>query len=415
MWMSGYSSRKSPAEGKLQDLYAKALVFEDAKGKRAVLVTMDLIGIGRDLALPLCRNMEKKFGIRRADIILSTSHTHCGPVVGDNLAPMYFLDEAQTRLVRDYADELTKKIIDVIGNATRNLAPARLSWGIGTAGFAVNRRNNKEPDVPMLREAGNLQGPVDHDVPVLTVRDANDKLKAIVFGYACHATTLSFQQWCGDYPGFAQAELEQAHPGAIALFWAGCGADQNPLPRRTVALAQKYGQELATAVQKVIREDKNMRPVPPRLATSFSEIELDFDKLPSREVLEAEVKGKDKYKAARSALLLARLERDGKLPQSYPYPIHVWRLGEVTWVALGGEVVVDFSLRLKKEIAPEKTWVMGYANDVMAYIPSLRVLREGGYEGATAMVYYGQPTVWSPRVEESIMSAVHRELKRVSE
>ncbi|MCI0376920.1 MAG: neutral/alkaline non-lysosomal ceramidase N-terminal domain-containing protein [Gemmataceae bacterium] len=413
MWMSGYSSRKAPAEGKLQDLYAKALVLEDAKGKRAVLVTMDLIGIGRDLAVPLCRNIEKELGIGRADITLSTSHTHCGPVVGDNLAPLYFLDEMQTRLVRDYADELTKKIVDVVGKATRNLAPAKLAWGMGTAGFAVNRRNNKEPDVPMLREAGLLQGPVDHDVPVLSVRDANDKLKAIVFGYACHATTLSFQQWCGDYPGFAQEELEKEHPGTVALFWAGCGADQNPLPRRTVALAEKYGHELATAVQKVIREGKNLRPVPPRLATGYSEIELAFDNLPSREHLEAELRAKDKYKAARAALLLARLEKTGKLRQSYPYPVQVWQLGEVTWVALGGEVVVDFSLRLKKEIAPDQTWVMGYANDVMAYIPSLRVLREGGYEGATAMVYYGQPTVWSPRVEESIVRAVHAEVKKV--
>ena len=83
----------------------------------------------------------------------------------------------------------------------------------------------------------------------------------------------------------------------------------------------------------------------------------------------------------------------------------------MTWIALGGEVVVDYALRLKKELGP--VWVAGYANDVMAYIPSLRVLKEGGYEGAGAMVYYGLPTVWSPRVEELIVAAVRNQVTAV--
>jgi hypothetical protein len=77
--------------------------------------------------------------------------------------------------------------------------------------------------------------------------------------------------------------------------------------------------------------------------------------------------------------------------------------------------VVDYSLRLKKELSPDKTWVAGYSNDVMAYIPSLRVLKEGGYEGGGAMLYYGLPTVWSPRVEETIVAAVHETARQARE
>jgi hypothetical protein len=77
-------------------------------------------------------------------------------------------------------------------------------------------------------------------------------------------------------------------------------------------------------------------------------------------------------------------------------------------VLLGGETVVDYSLRLKNELGADKTWVSGYCNDVMAYIPSRRVLEEGGYEGGGAMVYYGLPAPWGPQVEERIVKEVHR-------
>jgi len=412
MWMSGYSSRTKPAEGKLTDLWAKALVLEDARGHRGVLVTLDLVGIERALSLEVCELVEKKYGLKRAAIILNTSHTHCGPVVRSNLNVMYMLDETQQKYIHEYADTLRDRIVRVVGEALGKLQPANLSWATGNAGFAVNRRENVEKDVPMLREMGKLKGPVDHDVPVLAVRDAGGSLKAIVFGYACHATVLSFQQWCGDYPGFAQIDLEKEHPGAIALFWAGCGADQNPLPRRSVELAQKYGHELAAAVNAVLQG--KMTPLESSLAHAYAEVDLPFDELPTREKLAQDVLAENKYIANRAKLLLAELQKSGSLRATYPYPVQTWKLGsDLRLVTLGGEVVVEYALRLKKEIGPGKTWVMGYANDVMAYIPSAKVLKEGKYEGDTSMIYYGQPTVWGPRIEERIVAAVHEQVAKL--
>lgn len=288
----------------------------------------------------------------------------------------------------------------------RDLQPAQISWSIGYADFAVNRRNNKEADVPKLRSAQELKGPVDHDVPVLSVRDQHDKLRAVVFGYACHATVLSGFQWSGDYPGFAQIELEKKHPQAIALFWAGCGGDQNPLPRRTVSLAQQYGQQLAASVDTVLA--RPMTQLQGSLSSAYDEIELPFADVPTREQIVKDVASTNKYVAARAKHLLQQLQHKGTLAGVYPYPVQVVRLGpDLKWIALGGEVVVDYSLRLKREIGPGRTWVAGYTNDVMAYIPSLRVLREGGYEGGGAMVYYGLPSVWGTQIEERIVNAVH--------
>lgn len=414
MWMSGYAGRDKPAEGKLHELWAKALVLEDTTGKRAVLITLDLVGISRQVSMAIAADLKKQHGLERDAVFINTSHTHCGPVIRGNLDSMYNLGAEQEKLITDYSDGLVRKTVTLVGEAIKDLGPAQLSWGIGSAGFAVNRRNNKEADVPKLREAGELKGPVDHDLPVLAVRDPAGKLRAIVCGYACHATVLSFYQWCGDWPGFAQLALEKAHPGAVALVWAGCGADQNPLPRRTVELAEKYGNQLAAGVEKVLQN--GLQPLTGSLHTTYREIDLGLAELPSRENLvkvAADPTPANRFLAARARKLLKDIENHGSLKQTYPYPIQVWKLGDVTWVSLGGEVVIDYVIRLKKELSPGKTWVAGYSNDVMAYIPSLRVLKEGGYEGASSMIYYGLPSVWSPRVEEQIISTVHELVGKV--
>lgn len=412
MWMAGYAARTKPSEGVLHDLWAKALVLQDPSGRQAVLVTLDLCGISRGLSNEIRDALKSEHGLDRAHIVLACSHTHTGPVVRENLITMYGLDDEQMRRVESYAQELKAGILKAVQDAMRNVERSDLFWDTGRADFAVNRRNNKEADVPKLRERLELQGPTDHDVPVLRVLGPGGQLKAVVFGYACHCTVLSFYKFSGDYAGFAQIALEQAHPGAQAMFVAGCGADQNPLPRRTVALAETYGKQLAESVERVLAT--SMRPVSGPLRTSYEEIDLAFGTMPTREQLEAERKSKQLTLANRARYLLHRLDTEGKLPRSYPYPVQVWTLGdELTWVLLGGEAVVDYSLRLKRNLGSSHTWVSSYCNDVMAYIPSLRVLREGGYEGATSMVPYGQPAPWSEQVEEDIVAAVGRGVREV--
>ena len=406
MWMSGYAARSRPAEGKQHELWAKALALEASDGTTGLIVTLDLVGIDRGLADVVCRRLASKHGLARDQIALCTSHTHSGPVVGGNLSAMYFLDDAQQKLVDDYAEQLVEKIVAVSGEALADRSPAMLRWGTGTATFATNRRNNPEAEVIARRGSGMLVGPSDHDVPVLGVYEPSGKLRAVLFGYACHATVLSGYEWSGDYPGYAQAALEARHEGAVALFWAGCGGDQNPLPRRRVELAIMYGNALADAVDEVLAGDMHL--VATELETSFSLVDLPFGEMPSREQLEEATQSDNRYEASRARRLLERWDAEGGLDAQYPYPVQAWRLGgEILFVTLGGEVVVDYALRLKSELAADRAWIAAYANDVMAYIPSRRVLAEGGYEGGGAMVYYGQPTIWDPAVEDLIVDQVH--------
>jgi neutral ceramidase len=404
MWMAGYGSRNKPAEGKLTDLWAKALVLQDGSGHRGLAITLDLVGIDRELAGSISDGIAKEHGLKREQIALFCSHTHSGPVVSKVLRPMheYMLPDEQKQLIAAYAAKLERQLIDLAGSALKDLQPATISWASGKATFAVNRRTNKEADVPMLRADGQLKGPVDHDAPVLAIRNAKGELRGILFGYACHATVLSGYEWCSDWPGYAQMELEKRHPGAIALFWAGCGADQNPLPRRTVPLAEDYGRQLAEAVDAALKSEQ--QPITGKLSTHYREVSVPLGTLPTKEELETAATSKDKFVVARAKMLLEDLAAGKPLRSSYPYPVATWNLGpDVSWVILGGEVVVDYSLRLKSDLHGTRTWVAGYANDVMAYIPSRRVLIEGGYEGGGAMVYYGLPTIWAPEIEEIIV------------
>ncbi len=417
MWMAGYGGRDKPADGKLTDLWTKALVLEAGDGKRAVVITLDLVGIDRITAERICATAAEKHGLSREQIALCTSHTHSGPVVGKNLGPLHYalVSKEQQALIEAYAERLHTEVVAAIGAAIADLAPARVQWGSGLATFAVNRRENvPQTDVPERRERGELVGPFDHDVPVLSVRSPEEgKLRAVLFGYACHATVLGLQQWCGDYPGYAQIELEKANPDCVALFWAGCGADQNPLPRKTIELAQEYGAELAESVDEILASP--MAELGDSLSTRFRTIDLPLASLPTREANEEVAKtSTNRFEVARAKWLRAEFEKNGGLKDHYPYPVGVWKIGGggasggVDFVFLGGEVVVDYALRLKREMNGEATWVAGYANDVMAYIPSVRVLKEGGYEGGTSNVYYGLPGLWDEKLEDAIISEVQR-------
>ncbi len=412
MWMSGYGSRNRPAEGKLTELWAKGLAVQDGVGQRGVLVTLDLVGIDLGTASRITDAAAQKYDLPRESLVLSTTHTHSGPVIGDNLAAMYFLDQGGWGLVHQYTDYLVETVVQVIGEALVDLQPAELSWTVGHATFGVNRRNNAEPAVPELRAEQRLAGPVDHDVPILVVRAPDQSIRTILCGYACHATVLSGYQWCGDWPGYAQMHLEERYPGAVAMMWVGCGADINPLPRRDVELAIQYGQQIDAAVAEAL--ERPQHPISGRFQTRFQTVAVPFDQIPDREQLQLQTESENRFEASRGRILLERLGRDGVLADSYPYPVQTWQLGTgPTFCFLGGEVVVDYALRLKWELDASKTWVAGYCNDVMAYIPSLRVLREGGYEGGGAMLYYGLPSPWAESVEETIIATVRKQVAQM--
>jgi hypothetical protein len=409
MWMAGYASRTNISQGRAEDLYAKALALEDSSGRQLVVVTLDLIGVPRALRHGVESAVTKEHGLPREGLLMNCSHTHSGPEFRLGKGPQDWAMFGKEGIPgaksgEEYGRELQAKLIDLVRRALANRAPAKLSYQRARCGFAMNRRT---PFGTNYNNFPNPDGPVDHDVPVLRVEGADGKLRAVLFGYACHNTTLALYQFCGDYAGYAQQYFEAANPGASALFLQGCGGDQNPYPRGTFELAQTHGRSLAGAVEAALQT--RARPLRGPLRLAYDEVMLDYAGPPTRAELEGRLKSANVYEAQHARRMLDWLEREGRLPEKYPCPVQVAQFGDdLTLVALGGETVVDYSLRLKRELTGPALWVAGYCNDVMAYIPSARLLREGGYEPHTSMHFSEiHPGPWAPALEERIIGKVH--------
>lgn len=409
VWMAGYANRNRPSEGKVHDLYAKALVIQDSRGARVVLVTTDLLGLPRALTSEISEYANKSYGLRRDQILFNSSHTHTGPVVKSSLAGAYDLDAAQSALIDDYTHKLKNDLLKVIGDAIKDLSPARLSFGRGAAPFAMNRRQFNPNSVAI---GVNPEGVVDREVPALRVESADGNLRGVVFGYACHNTTLTgeFYEFSGDYAGFAQAAVERAHPGATTLFVAGCGADINPYPRSKLELAEQHGETLAESVEQAM--SGSMKLVSGAVKSVIGGVMLPFAGPPTEEEYRARLNDPNIFNRRHAGRMIARYDRDGKVMTEYPYTIQVLRIGDLTLIGLAGEVVTDYALRLKRELGGD-VWVAGYSNDLCSYIPSARMYKEGGYEVIGSMIYYDLPGPYKPEIEEKIVGKVHELARRV--
>ncbi len=398
--LSGYLARDAESKGVERPIWAKALAIgaDGVNPGPAILVAVDNLGVPESITAEVAERLHRRAGLVPDRLSIGSSHTHCAPCltgVAPNIFGKPIPADQQARIDR-YTRTLVDKLERVCLDALADRKPGRLAWSQGQAGFAANRRTRG--------------GPVDHALPVLKATAADGTLRAVVLNYACHCTTIdpSVNLVDGDWAGYAQASIEADHPDCVALTLIGCGADANPSRKSTPGGAVAHGRELADEVNRLLRLGAAWTALagPPEIAVErFS---LPYDTLPTREQLEQLVKqgGPPGYNASTQ---LARLDRGEPLPTTLPYSARAWRFGDrLLMVFLPGEVVVDYVLRLKRELDPARLWVTAYANDVPCYIPSERILREGGYEGGGAMVYYGRPTRLKPGVERIIIDSVHR-------
>jgi Neutral/alkaline non-lysosomal ceramidase, N-terminal len=392
--MSGYASRNTPSQGVSHPLAAKALALSDAKDNRIVFVTCDIIGFGGAFTGRVTERVKDKYGLPRENIVLIASHTHAGPTLRDasdparaNANPDAPRPNFQNNL--DYTKELENKIVNLVGEALSKMEPASLSYGVGRAHFTLNRR---EPTADGTIKLGkNPAGPTDESVPILRVMSASGKPLAIVFGYACHNTTLrpDMMKIDADYAGYAQDRIEADNPGAIALFVTGCGADADPHPFGTVAMAKDHGEELGEAVKFVIDHPAWWTSLSGPLRSEYREIKLRLHPPPQGAAAE---------------------KKQGRPNRTEnPYAVQVFAIGDqLTMVALASEVVVDYAIRLQKELGGKgkDLWMAAYANLYLGYIPSVRLLREGGYEARTP---------YTDDVESTIVDTARELVEKVRE
>jgi hypothetical protein len=409
--LAGYGGKTRMSQRIEHAIWLKALALKDDSGATSVLVTADLVGLSDKMISVIAKNAAEKHHVPRERLILNTSHNHSCPVTEDVLWLYYEFTPEEAAAKDRYTAMVDAKYDEVIGKAIAALAPAELSYELGLAGVAVNRRRSRGP------ESRALGGQVDQDVPVITVK-AGSELKAIVFGYSCHTTALGGLSINGDYAGFAQLELEKSFPGCVAMFVQNCGGDANPLPRirgkdkdaEATELASMYGKVLAESVRQVIAGAMKPLGGPVRAAMGGTELELQPG-IPLEELKQRlpNLTGMPKREFEH---FIRQYEALGSPPDRVKYPVQVWQFGaDLTFIALTGETVMDYSLKFKGTYGWNNTWVCGYNNDLLSYVPSLRVLKEGGYEGVTGMFEYGHRAPYTETVEERITTKVDELVK----
>ncbi len=396
--MAGYASREAPFESVADRLFAKALALQDSDGTRALLITADLLGFTHERSEAICARLREATGIRREQVILNASHTHAGPLVAGSLLTR--AAPATRRTIDRYIQQMEAKIVAAGEQALRDLRPARLSWGRGVAGFVMNRREFTERGVIL---GTNASGLADRTVPVLRVGTPDGELRAVLFGAGSHCTTLTGGnlQISGDYAGIAQGLLEASLPGVQAMFMTGCAGDANPYPRGTLDFARRHGSELARVVDGVLEDQ--LAPVRGPLRTEFRRVELPLQRH-TREEIEAMQAGAPSYRRFFTEGALGKLDSGESLLQTYRAPFALWQFGQdLTLVAYSGETVVDYVRLAQARLGPLNLWVSGYNNDVFGYLPTARILREGGYETRGLYVDYG---LFRPNVQDVVMDAI---------
>jgi putative membrane-bound dehydrogenase-like protein len=399
--LSGFGFRREESTGVTQRIWAKALaIASQGEGQQpAVVLTVDNLGVPLSMTREVAERLKNQGKLEPARLAITSTHTHTAPMltgVAPTLFGMPIPPEHQARIER-YTRELTDKLEQVALAALADLKPAKLEFGVGAVDFAINRRTPG--------------GPVDHDLPVLAVRGPDGALRAVYVSYACHCVTLADNQISGDWAGYVQEAFAKSHPDAMVLTSVGCGADSNPSSGVTGdkhAVAADQGAQIAREIERLVKQP--LTPLDQPIASQTGEIELMFDTHPTRDEWHERAKREDAV-GHHARVQLAKLDRGEQLQTVLAYPIQTWAFGDqLAMVFLPGEVVVDYSLRLKGEFDRSRLWVNGYSNDVPCYIPSERILKEGGYEGGDAMIYYDRPTKLAACIEQKIIDEIHRQV-----
>ena len=382
--MYGYGARKTESEGIAGRLHATALAIGDDAGEGpAVLLSVDIGALPKEIRNEVLKRVQAKSNLKSERFMLCHTHNHSGP----NVKGMSRMPEDQRGNLPEYTRTLTDKLEKVVLDALAARSPGSLSWTRGQVGFAANRRVLK--DGKWSGFGAVPDAPADHDLSVLRICDPEGKVRAVLVNYACHCTTLrgNFMQIHGDWAGCAQEFIEAENAGVMAMISIGCGADSDPCPHGTVELCQQHGREIADEVKKLLAS--RWTPIAPNLVAKSATFELPRVEPPADPPA-------DKTEEKPSGPLT--------------YTVGTWVFGEdLAMVFLEGEVVVDYGLRMRRELDAQRLWMTAYANDVPCYIVSKRIIAEGGYEAKnslSARATGGKPEKLDPPMEDRILGQV---------
>jgi neutral ceramidase len=407
--LAGYASRTEKCDGVYQDLFVKAFALQhNTENKPAVIVTSDLLYFD-DLIIDQVEQRLREAGLDPVQLLITASHTHCAPIVRRRDGEIYGgLDDR-------YIAQVVDGIVRVVHAALADMSDCTLRYHRTRCDFNINRRVVTEDGVNM---APNPEGVIDRDVDILSARTMSGDVRAVLFGFTCHPTTMGGDLVGGDYPGFAQRMIQAAYPGAEALFVQGCAGDIRPnnvdletggFKSGPLEVVEGYGRRLGRAVVEVI--DRTGEDVEGSVVSGRTVVDLPLQPAPPREEFEKFLHDTSVHRRRWAEENINAIDNGIPLPTHVPTSVQSLKIGDnFAMVTLAGEVCVEIGLRIKDIIGEGPRFVLGYSNRVHWYIPSRQILREGGYE-ADSYFYHGVPSPYDESVEDLLVEAAETLLR----
>jgi hypothetical protein len=414
----GYAVLEST--GVIEPLMAKAMVLSN-ENKTVAIITCDLLGISGDITAAVRKGIAKKSKlIRCEDIMICASHTHGGPSTMTN----YHTDVGHDK---PYLKRLVNNLVDVVCKAEKNLEPVTWGLGSGKATFNINRRLPVNGDVLL---APNPKGVCDHEVQVVRFDTLAGKTKGILFNFTCHATVMGGSKIHADYPGAAKTVVEKECPGAMAFFTNGACGNVRPMfkPRNaktfgggTPEAIKKAGDMLGKEVLRVAKKIKTNQTSDIRTISKV--VRFPLEKTPTIPELQREIKEHQNnirtMKSENKPLPFILQENQylswckTMLKRATNKTLHPWldgemqlfKIGNLILVGLPGEIFCEYGLAIKKLCKPATAMIAGFTNECLAYFPTAKAIREGGFE-PYSYKGYGFPSRFSEKIESVFLNSI---------
>lgn len=406
--LCGFGNRKGPAETVEDDLFARALVFDDGRTRLAI-VTSDLISFAPDLVHRIRGLVERATDVPGDGLLLNGSHSHSGPTV------MSFRSMGSRDVA--YEDLLCRQVAGAVRMAVDRLVPVSLRVGRAPVRIAQNRRARRNGRMTIGRNPDGAEAPW---VDVLRVDDRSGYTIGLLYMTAAHPVNLRGLAFSAEFPGYAARTIRRELDGALPMFAQGCCGDINCTPmdgalRTTIRQGELLGGAAVNAARHAEPLQSNGLGVArqviflPTRIPSVDEAERALEDQKAR-VKEAEqdpeatdyliCQYRGQIRWAEDYLRTARNRR----PRPEAFEIQAMRIGDAALVAYPGEMFVDYQLELDQASPFRKTFALAYSNGCIGYVPTAKAFPEGGYEVDHAFRYYGTLMI-TPACERMIKSA----------
>jgi len=348
--MSGYANRADPSKGIHDEIFARAIVFDDGTTK-ACIIQADLIGFSFEFADEINVAIEKQTGIPKENIMLVAVHNHSAPATR-------VYGETTSDNLTAYLADLKKKLVAVTVEAFNNRVPVMVGFGRGTCTMNINRRARHAKGGIWLGR--NPDGICDHEVGVVRLDDMKTNVKGLFVNWPCHATVGGQENYLisGDWPGATARYINNNFKDVPVTITAGASGDINPIygPNVDFNDMDAIGLVLGEKVVETVRS-------------------ITVQKSGSVKAIRREVEVPGKEKSA------TRMPDEKIVPgNAVKLRFSVLKIGSIVFAGISGELMTSIGMKVKQQSPYNQTMILTHCNGSSGYLCTDEAYQEGGYE-----------------------------------